>query len=507
MLEHPGVRLRQVRRAVLIALALATIVLSVGGAHAAQINGTARPDRLAVQYNGKSDVVRCGARRDIVTADRSDVVGKDCEVVSRQLSRDPYRSDFAQHETQVEPSSFAVGRTIVTAFQMGRLQNGGALGIGFATSGNAGRTWHAGQLPALTLFSTPAGSFERTSDPVVAYDARHRVWLIATLGATHGDETQIAVSRSRGGIAWSRPISVTGRLAGDFDKEWVACDNSGRSRFYGRCYVAFLDFATARIMTSRSNDGGLHWSAPVGVSVRSTELAIVNGVQPVVRPDGALVMPFAAFSGLEAVGSNEISFIRSSDGGASFGGPTKIADLAEVEIPGMRAAPLPTTAVGGDGTVYVAWADCSFAAECDASGIALVRSRDGVGWSAKEVIPTGGSRTTDRFLPALAAFGRRLGLAYYTIPHQHGCDYTCAGLVDAWFVGSDDGRTWSRPQRLSTRSMRYAWIASGGTGRMIGDYVGISFVGGRPMPIVPIASPPVGGRFRQAVFATTRLSR
>ncbi len=495
------------RRAPLIALALATSVFAAGAAHAAGINGTAGADRISVQYNGARDVVRCGRGRDVVTADRNDVVKGDCEVVSVQLSRDPYSSDLAQHETQVEPSSFAVGRTIVAAFQMGRLANGGALGIGFATSGNAGKTWHAGQLPSLTLFSTPAGNFDRASDPVVAYDAAHRVWLIATLGATLNEETEVAVSRSRGGMAWSRPISVTGRLVGDFDKEWIACDNSRRSRFRGRCYVAFMDFATNQILTSRSSDGGLHWSTPVGVSVRSPDLAVVNGVQPVVRPDGALVMPFAVFSGLEAVGSNELSFIRSADGGLSFRAPTRIARVAEIEVPGMRSAPLPTAAVGGDGTVYVAWADCSFYADCDVSGIALVRSRDGTSWSQPEVIPTGVSRTVDRFLPALAAQGSRLALTYYTIPHQHGCDYTCQGLVDAWFVGSDDGRAWTRPQRLSTRSMRYSWMPSGGTGRMIGDYVGTSFVGSRPMPIIPIASPPSGGRFRQAVFATTRLPR
>jgi hypothetical protein len=495
-----------VRRASLIALALATVALAAK-ADAARVIGTPRADRIATQYNGSPDVIRCGRGPDIVTADRGDVVGTDCEVVSVQLSRDPYSSDFAQHETQVEPSSFAVGRTIVSAFQMGRLANGGALGIGFATSGNGGRTWHTGQLPSLTLFSTPAGSFDRASDPVVAYDAAHRVWLIATLGANLNEETEVAVSRSRGGISWSRPISVTGRIVGDFDKEWIACDNSRRSRFRGRCYVAFMDFSTNQILTSRSTDGGLHWSAPVRVSVASPLMALVNGVQPVVRPDGALVMPFAVFSGLEAVGSNEISSLRSADGGLTFRGPTKVADLAELDVPGMRSAPLPSAAVGGDGTVYVAWADCSFYSACDVSGIALVRSRDGISWSEKEVIPTGGSRTIDRFLPALAAQGPRLALTYYTIPHPVGCDYSCRGLVDAWFVGSADNKAWSRPQRLTTRSMRYSWIPSGGTGRMIGDYVGTSFVAGRPMPIVPIASPPVGGRYRQAIFATTRLPR
>ena len=58
-------------------------------------------------------------------ADLSDVL-TGCEVVSRRLSTDPYRGSGAQHGTEVEPDSFAYGRTIVAAFQVGRYVNGGA---------------------------------------------------------------------------------------------------------------------------------------------------------------------------------------------------------------------------------------------------------------------------------------------------------------------------------------------------------------------------------------------
>src|SRR5216683_805899 len=54
-----------------------------------------------------------------------------------QISSDPYPADSAPaaaHATEVEPDTFAHGSTVVTAFQVGRVFNGGASDIGWATS-------------------------------------------------------------------------------------------------------------------------------------------------------------------------------------------------------------------------------------------------------------------------------------------------------------------------------------------------------------------------------------
>lgn len=189
------------------------VVLFAGFASAATITGTDRPerlrgtraadlllgrggrdvvdagrgnDRVAVQYDFARDTVRCGLGRDVVTADRVDRVQRDCEVVSRMISRDTYANAGSTHETQVEPDGFAFGNTVVTTFQTGRRFDGGASDIGFATSRDGGRTWRNGHLPAVTVNSRPAGRHERASDPVVAYDARRGVWLISTLALSRG---------------------------------------------------------------------------------------------------------------------------------------------------------------------------------------------------------------------------------------------------------------------------------------------------------------------------------
>jgi len=52
--------------------------------------------------------------------------------------------------------------------------------------------------------------------------------------------------------------------------------------------------------------------------------------------------------------------------------------------------------------------------------------------------------------------------------------------------------------------MSLLWVADSHLGRMLADYISTSYVGGRPMPVFVIASPPVGEEFRQSTFAMTR---
>src|SRR6266550_6227102 len=98
-------------------------------------------------------------------------------------SSDPYTNAISQHKTEVEPDTFSFGSTIVSAFQVGRIFDGGAANIGFATSTNGGKAWTSGFLPGTTPFSTPPSDvWARASDPSVAFDAKHGVWLISFLG-------------------------------------------------------------------------------------------------------------------------------------------------------------------------------------------------------------------------------------------------------------------------------------------------------------------------------------
>jgi hypothetical protein len=142
----------------------------------------------------------------------------------RLLSTDPYTHPDSQHKTQVEPDTFAFGNTVVAVFQSGRFFDGGASNIGFATSTDGGKTFVHGFLPGTTVFATPAGParYHRTSDPSVAYDARHQVWIVSYLAFFSGTSvaTDVLASRSTdGGLTRGLPV-VVNRSGHSNDKSW-----------------------------------------------------------------------------------------------------------------------------------------------------------------------------------------------------------------------------------------------------------------------------------------------
>src|SRR5262245_13893764 len=91
------------------------------------------------------------------------------------ISTDPFTqatcaaSATTNHHTEVEPDTFSNGSTIVATFQVGRIYDGGACAIGFATSTNNGGSWTSGLLPGITKWSG-GGPNDRATDASVAYD-------------------------------------------------------------------------------------------------------------------------------------------------------------------------------------------------------------------------------------------------------------------------------------------------------------------------------------------------
>ena len=71
----------------------------------------------------------------------------------------------------------------------------------------------------------------------------------------------MAVSRSPDGIHWGNPIYVITNQ--DADKNWIACDNSPTSPYYGNCYVEWDNPDVGDLLyMSTSSDGGQTWGSP-----------------------------------------------------------------------------------------------------------------------------------------------------------------------------------------------------------------------------------------------------
>ncbi|MGZ8695307.1 MAG: calcium-binding protein, partial [Gaiellaceae bacterium] len=209
-----------------------------GGGGRDVIRGGDGTDFIVGEGDGARDDIGCGAGADTVSAGLGDAVALDCETVSRELLRDPFGDFEYQRQTMAEPDSFADGRTIVAVYQVGRARDGGGSAAnGFSTSRDAGHSWRSGLLPGLTVWSRPAGSYERASDPSIAYDARHATWLAASL-VLGEDGTGIVVSRSADGVAWRAPVVAASGVGENPDKNWIVCDNWPGTPGRGTCYLA-----------------------------------------------------------------------------------------------------------------------------------------------------------------------------------------------------------------------------------------------------------------------------
>jgi hypothetical protein len=506
------------RRIGLLAAALAALV-SAGGATAATITGTPRAnllhggprpdtirarggdDRIVAQDGGR-DTISCGAGRDVVSADRTDRVASDCELVSRQLLGDPLREtgSLAQHATEVEPDSFAWGSKVVATFQSGRFRDGASTNLGVSFSPDAGRTWRSRPLPGLTPFSHPTGRFARVSDPAVAYDARHGVWLV--VGLAIGPSTALTISRSADGVTWSSPVvaaeASTGSLA--YDKEWIVCDNGAASLYRGSCYISFTDFVTHHLSTIASRDGGVTWSGSVSAldTSASEEGVGATAAQPVVLPNGELHIVFDETSEFLTGG---IYDVRSRDGGASFDPRILVTSLTAAPVR-LRAPSAPSAEVGGDGRIHLAWSDCRFEADCSVDDILLTSSADGVVWTAPVRIPLTSARSVDLFVPGLAADPGGTGLAVTAYAMgPHGCGTVSCRIRVAYATSRDGGTTWSATRYLEPEPLRLQWLAEAG-GRFLGDYISTSFAGGRVVPIFALAAAP-SLLYREAIFGTS----
>src|SRR5258708_1230416 len=281
------------------------------------------------------------------------------QVSLTQLSEDTFTDTPSQHATEVEPGTFSYGSTIVSAFQVARIWSGGGADVGFAIWANGGVGWTKGYLPGITIYQ--GGTNSAASDAAVAYDALHNVWLISTLPI--GNNTSVAVSRSTDGINWSKPIAVTGSRSAD--KNWIVCDNTATSPYYGHCYSEWDDTSQGDLVRmSTSDDGGQTWGPALATAGQDHG---IGGV-PVVKPGGKVIVPILGFNG------NVIAF-NSMYGGKSWTKAVNVASyISHAQAGGLRGARLISAAGGAGREGYLMGPDFRFPPNCSANDTACTTS-------------------------------------------------------------------------------------------------------------------------------------
>jgi hypothetical protein len=370
--------------------------------------------------------------------------------------------------------------------------------VGFATSTNGGVTWTHGNLPGLTV-NYAGGKYGAAADPSVAYDAKHGQWLISTLplaGLNSGSGLigDVAVSRSPDGLTWGNQIIIDKTHLDD--KNWTVCDNTATSTHYGNCYTEWDQaYGSGDVLMSVSSDGGLTW----GPGLASADHAFGLGGEPVVQPNGTVIVPFQG---------GAINVFSSTNGGVSWGKSQVIATIdSHGEAANFRNPDLPSVAIDGAGKVFVAWSDCRFRKNCASNDIVVSSSSDGKTWSAVTRIPIDPTTSTvDHFLPgigidpATSGGSAHITIVYYYFPVSNCTLSTCQ--LDVGFVtSSDGGATWTAGVQIAG-PMKLAWLPYSDNGYMVADYIGVSYVNGNPFGVFAVAQAPNGKTLLESMFTT-----
>lgn len=202
--------------------------------------------------------------------------------------------------------------------------------------------------------------WEAGGDTSVAWDTKGNAYLDCMVfqrgpGTTNNPDLSSGVyvfrSTQNRGASWNFPgravaqdFTLTGTSL--LDKPYMTVDNHVGNPFHDRIYVTYTLFGTdgsVRIYEAFSSDYGESFSTPVQVFGSST--LCPNGItapnqcdastfsQPFTGPDGALYVVTDNYNnGLTSAtdNHNQVLLAKSTDGGASFGPPVKVADFYDL---------------------------------------------------------------------------------------------------------------------------------------------------------------------------------
>lgn len=490
-----GPRRGRPARCVLAAAASAALVLAVLSTQSAQAAGSA----------GRPSVLHVGL------------------VTSQDVAPQP----GSEPDTVVEPDVAVspLNRNVaVAAAHDGRYPDGGAVGITYSWTHDAGASWHHKPLPGLTTSTGGPQPWARASDPVVAFGPNGDVY-VSTLLFGQTCPSAVAVSRSTdGGKTFAAPVLAhySAVCSVSDDKNTLIVDTSPTSAHKGRLYQFWTPFLTdifgnpdgSPQALVYSDDHGATWSAPVSVSAPH---ANTQNSTPMLKPNGTLVDAYIDY-GNQAQQNEEIAFrhresaarpatraagvpapplIRtaiSTNGGRSFhAGGVVTKDLGPGPT-GIRCCLDSATSDSRTGRLYTAWNSN------DLSKVKLSSSTDGVHWRAPALVNNNHDKTRNGVNVDVAAYAGTVSVSYGLT----NADTRKRRFAQQYIATSrTSGASFGTPIGLGPRS-NYAYAARAG-GIFPGDYIGTAMTRGRLYAVWCVSSKPTtaGARYHQVVYGAT----
>ncbi len=350
-----------------------------------------------------------------------------------------------------------------------------AAGSWYWYSADGGVTWFGGALSMLA------------GDPSLAFDdAGNAFWGFNGQVGSRCDDLEVSyqgtaglgvLKSADGGQSWSS-VMLTSRtdlteLAND--KDWIAVDRSG-SQFHDRIYVVWnvwlnntwnarhvlVGGTSGGVYLSYSDDHGATFSKPAKLALDFEMLSL----QIATGPAGEVYL-------VGSIPYRGLNFLKSTDGGKSFGSIRRISNLADFPHPltntQLRTTnyPFPSLAVDqNNGNIYAAWV----AAENGDGDIMLSRSSDGGNsWSSPtRVNDDPWTDHKDQLMPSVA-ISRDGAVHVAFVDRRDDPSNTAYNIYYA--VSRDQGRTFSKNLRISLKASNPNLLHDP---TFIGDYLGIA---------------------------------
>jgi hypothetical protein len=391
-----------------------------------------------------------------------------------------------------------------------RFASGGAVDIFYAWTHDGGAVWHQSRLPGLT--KAVGGTYDRASDPVVAFGADGSVY-VSSLVFDVTCPTGVAVSRStNGGATFAKPVIAqsSNTCAVSDDKNWLVTDTQPDSPFHGRIYQFWTEFLAGAGSPQEvrwSDNDGQTWSS---THVLASKKQFAQDSQAFVQPNGAITDTYL-YSGhalgdgirqgsIPGTGTNAGSGVSlvaqtSLDGGATWTKPVVVAKNVGGGPAGIRCC-LPLMA--GDhatGQMFGVW-NANGPGTQDA--VELSSSANGKTWSSPVKVTPGNAPNVEYLNAAVAAANGRVFVSY---GQRNMNSPSIVQQELTW--SSDGGKTFAPPIALGPPSnLKYAAVAGG---KFPGDYSGLSATPARVAAAWCVSSKPPNpaATYHQTLYAAT----